>query len=37
MPLLLTFKNTKDKNCFQALKLCHMTLKVIINYQFKPF
>ena len=26
MPLLLTSKKFKDKNCFLALKLCHMIL-----------
>ena len=29
MPPLLTSKKVKDKNCFKALKLCHMKLKVI--------
>ena len=29
MPPLLTSKNVKDKNYFEALKLCHMILKVI--------
>ena len=29
MPLLLTSKKIKDKNCFEALKLCHVILKTI--------